>query len=211
MNGWWVRKKRTRAHGNRCRNGVDYMRSITILLMALSLQFAPFAWAADKPEPTTYSKNEILKAIEEFFGEGAEGLGDVVAKAYEDNGAPNAYIAGDEVSAALGVGIRYGKGNLQTRGAYKGQVYWQGPSIGFDAGANASKVFVLIYRLPSIDALFQRYPGVEGSLYFIGGVGMNYLAAEDTVVAPVRLGAGWRQGINVGYMDFTREASVNPF
>jgi len=174
------------------------------------LLFAVTATAAEKPGHATYSQNEILNAAEDFFGEGAEGLADVVEKAFDDHGEPNAYIAGDEVSAALGVGVRYGKGRLQTKTGLARQVYWQGPSIGLDAGANASKVFVLIYRLSNPDALFQRYPGVEGSLFFVGGVGINYLQVDDTVIAPVRLGAGWRQGINVGYMDFTREASLNP-
>jgi hypothetical protein len=180
-------------------------------MLVLCLVFAWPAWADDKPVAATYSKNEVLQKVEEFFGEGAEGLSEVVEKAFEDNGEPNAYIAGNEVSAAFGVGVRYGKGTLQTKGGYSRKVYWQGPSIGFDAGANASKVFVLIYRLPTVEAVFQRYPGVEGSLFFVGGVGMNYLRVKNTVIAPIRLGAGWRQGVNVGYMDFTREASINPF
>ena len=149
--------------------------------------------------------------MENFFGEGAKGLAKVVEKAFRDNGEPNAYIAGNEFSAALTIGVRYGKGVLKTRGGYTRTVYWQGPSIGFDAGGNASKVFMLIYNLPAVDALFQRYPGVEGSLYFVGGVGMNYLQSGKTVIAPIRFGAGWRQGVNVGYLDFTREMSINPF
>ena len=164
-----------------------------------------------KPQHQTYSKNEIAQKVEDFFGEGAQGLAEVLEKAFDDHGEPNAYIAGDEVSAALGVGVRYGKGLLQTKGGQSRKLYWQGPSIGFDAGANAAKVFVLIYRLPAVPAIFQRYPGVEGSLFFVGGVGMNYLQSGDTIVAPLRLGAGWRQGVNVGYMDFTREASIIPF
>ena len=192
------------------------MRSwLLISLPALMLMTAITPSPADEgesvPEPTTYSKNEILQKVESFFGQGAEGLGQVVEKAFAEHGEPNAYIAGDEVAAALGVGVRYGKGTLQTKSGHKQTVYWQGPSIGFDAGANASKVFMLIYHLPSVAAIFQRHPGVEGSLYFIGGVGMNYLQAGDTVIAPIRLGAGWRQGVSAGYLDFTREKSLNPF
>lgn len=189
------------------------MKIATLLVMALVL-FPLAVRAADdpaKPQHQTFTKAEITREVEDFFGEGAEGLAEVVEKAFDDHGEPNAYVAGDEVSAALGIGVRYGKGTLQTKGGVRDKVYWQGPSIGFDAGANASKVFVLIYRLPAASRLFQRYPGVEGSLYFVGGVGMNYLRANDTVIAPIRLGAGWRQGVNVGYMDFTREASVIPF
>ncbi|HHI77008.1 MAG TPA: DUF1134 domain-containing protein [Gammaproteobacteria bacterium] len=184
-------------------------------LLQLGLCSPILLWAPvradDKPEPATYSKTEILQAIERFFGKGAKGLGEVVEKAFRDNGRPNAYIAGSEFSAALGVGVRYGKGVLKTKDGYSRKVYWQGPSIGFDAGGNVSKVFILIYNLPAVADIFQRFPGVEGSLFFVGGVGMNYLQSGKTVLAPIRFGAGWRQGVNVGYMDFTREMSLNPF
>ena len=180
------------------------------VLLILSAGAGP-AIAADKPEHNTYSKNEILKEVEEFFGEGAEGLAEVVEKAFEEQGKPNAFIAGDEVAAALGIGVRYGKGTLRTRAGHAQNVYWQGPSIGFDAGANAAKVFVLVYDLQEPADVFKRYPSVEGSLYFVDGVGMNYLKSGDTQMAPIRFGAGWRQGVNVGYMHFTRKASVIPF
>lgn len=171
---------------------------------------APAA-AEQKPAHATYSKNEILAEIEAFFGEGAEGLAEVVEKTFDEHGEPNAYIAGDEVAAVLGIGLRYGKGRLLMKHGQQRPVYWQGPSIGFDVGASAAKVFILLYRLADEEALFQRFPGIEGSLYFVGGVGVNYLRSGDTVVAPIRLGAGWRQGVSAGYIDFTREASVNPF
>ena len=158
----------------------------------------------------SYTKNEILQEVENFFGEGAENLGQVVEKAFNDYGQPNAYIAGEEAAAALGLGVRYGKGSLQNKTGLSEELYWQGPSIGFDAGADVAKVFILIYNLKSADDLYQRYPGVEGSLYFVGGAGVNYLQSGDTIIAPIRFGAGWRQGINIGYMDFTREASVIP-
>ncbi len=187
------------------------MKLSKLFLLSLMLCLPFLARAEDKPTPATYSKNEILAKMEKFFGKGAKGLGEVVEKAFRDNGEPNAYIAGNEFSAALGVGLRYGKGVLKTRSGYSRTVYWQGPSIGFDAGGNASKVFMLVYNLPSVDAIFQRYPGVEGSLFFVGGVGMNYLQSGKTVIAPVRFGAGWRQGVNVGYLDFTRNMSINPF
>jgi hypothetical protein len=186
------------------------MKRYLMLLLAITLVWAPMSYADSKPQAQTYSKDEILSAAEKFFGEGSKDLANVVEKAFKDHGRPNAYIAGNEVSAALGVGVRYGEGKLQTHWGASRKLYWQGPSLGFDAGANASKVFVLIYNLPSVDGIFQRYPGVEGSLYFVGGVGMTYMKAGDTTVAPIRFGAGWRQGVNIGYMDFTREKSLNP-
>ncbi|EGV28464.1 Uncharacterized conserved protein UCP033924 [Thiorhodococcus drewsii AZ1] len=159
----------------------------------------------------TYKRDEILAQLEVFFGQGAENLGKVVQKVFEEQGEPNAFIAGDEIGAALAVGVRYGKGVLNMKNGGQRQVFWQGPSIGLDLGLNVSKVFVLIYHLPSEQQLFQRFPGVEGSLYLIGGVGVNYLQSGDIVIAPIRFGAGWRQGVSAGYMDFTEHAHYNPF
>jgi hypothetical protein len=176
--------------------------TLFLLLFCLALPVA----ATD-----TYRQDEILAAIDGFFGQGAENLGQVVQKIFQDYGEPNAYITGEEFAATLGVGVRYGTGTLNIKQGDGGVIYWQGPSIGFDVGANLSKVFVLIYQLPETDALFQRFPGIEGSLYFVGGVGVNYLQAGDVVVAPIRFGAGWRQGLSAGYMNFTRNARYNPF
>ena len=119
---------------------------------------------------------------------------------------------GDEPVVRLNnVGVRYGRGELVYKGGGGRKVYWQGPSLGFDLGANAVKVFALVYDLPSTEALFQRYPGVDGSLYFVGGFGVNYVQNDKTVLAPVRFGIGWRQGIAVGYMHFTPRKRYNPF
>jgi hypothetical protein len=159
----------------------------------------------------TYDQETILQEAEKFFGSGAEGLGKVMEKAFKDHGRPNGYITGEEAGGAIAVGVRYGKGRLTLKSGASRQVYWQGPSIGFDLGANAAKVFVLVYNLPNPDALFQRYPGVDGSLYFVAGVGINYVQSGDTVLAPIRFGVGWRQGLNVGYMHLTREKSWIPF
>lgn len=165
-----------------------------------------------QPTPQPYHEDEVLKDAAQFFGSGAKGLGEVIAKAFKEQGEPMAIIKGEEVGGAVGVGLRYGHGQLVYKGAGSGQrVYWQGPSIGFDVGANAVKVYALVYNLPSTDTLFQRFPGVEGSLYFVGGVGVNYVQSDKTVIAPVRFGVGWRQGIGVGYMHFSRKKRYNPF
>jgi len=162
-------------------------------------------------ERQTYGEQEILAKVEGYFGQGAENLAMAVQKVFREQGEPNGYIAGEEFGAALGIGLRYGRGVLSTRQTQDHPVFWQGPSIGLDLGVNVAKVFILIYRLPGEEYLFQRFPGVEGSLYFIGGVGVNYLQSGDTVIAPIRLGAGWRQGLSAGYMDFTKRAHYNPF
>jgi hypothetical protein len=174
-------------------------------------QDAPGAHQGGDSGRETYGEQEILAKVEGFFGQGAENLALAVQKAFREQGEPNGYIAGEEFGAAIGLGLRYGRGVLSTRQTQEQPVFWQGPSVGLDLGVNVAKVFILIYRLPSEEYLFQRFPGVEGSLYFIGGVGVNYLQSGETVIAPIRLGAGWRQGLSAGYMDFTKHVHYNPF
>jgi hypothetical protein len=193
------------------------MKTLARWLLISSL-VVPLMAAAEAPKnqqqqpPKTYKQDEVQKAAEEFFGTGAEGLAKVIEKAFKEQGEPMAIIRGEEASGAIGVGLRYGHGRLEYKGGGSStKVYWQGPSIGFDFGANASKTFVLVYNLPSTDALFQRYPGVEGSLYFVGGFGLHYVQSDKTVLAPVRFGLGWRQGVGVGYMHFSRKKRYNPF
>jgi hypothetical protein len=158
-----------------------------------------------------YQTDTVLREAEAFFGAGARGVADVLNKAFSDNGPPDAYIKGEEASAAVGVGLRYGHGDVFLSDGTTSKVYWSGPSLGLDFGGNASKVFVLIYDLPSIDALYERYGGVEGSLYFVGGVGVNYNQRGNVTLAPVRFGVGWRQGLNVGYIHLTPEQTWVPF
>lgn len=180
----------------------------TILLICFS--FAFFS-APTFAENENYKKSTVLDDASDFFGEGAEGLGEVMEKIFKDHGEPNAVIKGEEVSGALGIGARYGNGTLTMKSGGSTTVHWTGPSIGFDAGANASKVYVLVYHLPNADTLFQRYPAIDGSLYIIGGVSANYHQSDTIILAPLRLGAGLRAGVNVGYMKYTREKTWNPF
>ena len=159
----------------------------------------------------TYDKETIISEAESFFGAGAEGLASVIEKVFEDHGQPDGYIKGREAAGAAIVGLRYGDGQLYLKNGYSRKVHWQGPSVGFDWGGNAAKVFTLVYNLPSVESIFLRYPGVDGSIYFVGGVGVNYVQRDDTVLAPIRLGVGWRAGANVGYMKVTPEKTWNPF
>ncbi len=180
-------------------------------LPLLSLQTAEAA-PADSDDDKTYDQESILKAAGDFFGNTTEGLAQVIAKAFREQGRPNAYIKGEEASAALTVGLRYGKGELLMKGSSHGPlVYWAGPSIGFDAGANASKVFTLVYKLPHASAIYQRFPGVDGSLYYVGGAGINYQRKHGITLAPIRLGVGLRAGASVGYLHYRAHKSVNPF
>ncbi len=158
----------------------------------------------------SYSDDEVVKAANDFFASGAKELGAVLQRVLKEKGQPVAIIRGEEAGGAIGIGVRYGQGEIAFKGASSRKIYWQGPSIGFDVGANAVKVFALVYDMPKPDDLFRRYPGVDGSLYFVGGFGVNYVQRDQSVIAPVRFGIGWRQGINLGYMNFSREKRLNP-
>lgn len=160
----------------------------------------------------TYSQNEISDAAERFFGAGAEGVAGVVAHVFRDLGRPNGYITGNEGSAALGVGLRYGNGWLRLKGRPgTTRVYWRGPSVGFDTGGNAAKNFTLVYGMRRPDQIFQRFPGVDGSAYFVGGVGVNYQRTDHITLAPMRAGVGFRLGANIGYLHYSRHGGINPF
>lgn len=184
-------------------------RTGIVLLGSLLLFLSGVANAA-APQSEGFEQSTILEEAREFFGQGAEGLAKAVEKAFEEQGRPNGYIKGEEVSGAIAVGVRYGEGELYMKDGSTQKVYWQGPSLGFDFGANAAKVFVLVYDLPDTEQIFQRFPGVAGSLYFVAGVGMHYLQSDAVNLAPIRFGVGWRQGANIGYMHFTREETLNP-
>jgi hypothetical protein len=159
----------------------------------------------------TYDRNEIVNNVSDFFGVGAEQAGGVVERAFKDNGKPTVYIAGEEASGAITVGARYGRGLLYMKGKPPVEVFWQGPTLGFDLGGNASRVFTLCYNLQYPDAIFQRFPGVEGSAYLIGGLGVNYQRASDITLAPIRAGVGLRLGANIGYLAYTRKRNILPF
>lgn len=177
---------------------------------SLALAVPALGIAADVTDDSTYDEAGTLKAATDFFGQTTEGLAQVVAKAFREQGRPNAFIRGEEVSAAITAGVRYGEGELVMKSGATRKVYWAGPSVGFDLGANASKVFVLVYKLPDVQAIFKRYPGVDGSLYYVGGVGLNYQRLDGVTLAPIRLGAGLRAGASVGYTHYRPEKSLNP-
>jgi hypothetical protein len=153
----------------------------------------------------------MVNRVSDFLGVTAESAGAMIERVFKQNGRPTGYIAGEEGSAAFVVGLRYGQGLLYMKTKPTQKVYWQGPSAGFDFGGNASRVFVLCYGLQYPDAIYQRFPGVEGSAYFIGGLGVNYQRAEDIVLAPIRAGLGFRLGANVGYLSYSRKRNFIPF
>ena len=162
------------------------------------------------PEPM--QEEGVLREAEGLFGQGARGVADLLNRVFrENNGPPTAYIVGEEGGASIGLGLRYGHGTLYLSDGTSSRIYWRGPSLGIDVGGSATKAFVLVYELERIEDLYQRFGGVEGSLYVVGGVGVNYNRVDNIVLAPVRVGVGWRQGVNVGYLQLSPDSSWNPF
>jgi len=175
------------------------------------LPTAPTPSYPARSQADTYSRDELVNSASDFFGVGAETVAAVIERVFRDNGKPTAYIAGEEGSASFVGGLRYGKGLLYMKNRQPSEVYWQGPSVGFDWGGNASRVFTLVYNLQYPDMIFRRYPGVEGTAYLVGGLGVNYQRAEDITLAPIRAGVGLRLGANVGYLAYTRKRNILPF
>jgi hypothetical protein len=161
--------------------------------------------------PRTYSADEIVNATSDFLGVTAEAAGAAIERIFKENGRPTAYIAGEEGSAAITIGARYGRGLMYMKEQETQEVFWQGPSIGADVGGNASRVFTLCYNLQYPDMIYRRFPGVEGSAYFIAGLGVNYQRADGITLAPIRAGVGLRLGANVGYLSYSRKRHLIPF
>jgi hypothetical protein len=193
------------------------------VMRTLALIFAFLGWPtsatqAQQPQPQpqtqpsqTFTSNEILDTGHRFFGTVARGLAQIVEKAGSQWGLPNGYVLGQEAGGAITVGLRYGEGALYTKNAGDLRVYWQGPSIGFDFGGEGARTMMLIYSLPATEAIYQRFGGIDGSAYFVGGLGMTALTANNIVVVPIRTGVGLRLGANIGYVKFTPQATWNPF
>ncbi|AZO76189.1 MULTISPECIES: DUF1134 domain-containing protein [unclassified Bosea (in: a-proteobacteria)] len=178
------------------------------LLLGAGLAAGP---AAAQQSERSFSQNELVTSGHQFFGNVSRGLALTIEEAVRRWGEPNGYVLGQEASGAFVGGLRYGEGTLFTRNAGDRKVYWQGPSVGFDFGGDGARTMMLIYNLPSVGALYQRFGGVDGSVYFVGGFGFTALTAGGVMVVPIRTGVGWRLGVNLGYLKFTPEATWNPF
>lgn len=163
------------------------------------------------PPSDTYGEDEIVKTGHQFFGSVSGGLASVVERAFSRYGEPNGYILGEEGSGAIVAGARYGEGHLFTRNAGNHKIFWQGPSVGWDFGADGARVMMLVYNLPTVNAVYSRFAGVNGSAYLVGGVGMTVLLKNEIVLVPVRAGVGARLGLNMGYLKFTEKPTWNPF
>ncbi|MFA4891897.1 DUF1134 domain-containing protein [Brevundimonas sp.] len=168
---------------------------------------------ASDQQAQAYTADELIAAGSRELGIAAEALGGAIERIFAEQGdRPTAYIAGEEGSGAAGVGLRYGRGALHMKDLSASQeVFWQGISIGWDVGGNASRVFTLVYGLFHPDMIYRRYPGVEGSAYLVGGLGVNYQRADGIVLAPIRTGVGLRLGANIGTMAYSRQRNLLPF
>src|SRR5881394_4254945 len=186
------------------------MRAVRSLLLLALLIVSPVA-PAFAQSPERYSSNEILDAGHRFFGGVSRGMASVVERAFSNWGQPNGYILGQEGGGAFIGGLRYGEGTLYTKNAGDLRVYWQGPTLGWDIGGEGARTMMLVYNLPNTGAIYERFAGIDGSAYFIGGFGMTALTANDIVIVPIRSGVGLRLGANVGYLKFTTRPTWNPF
>ena len=195
--------------------------SATIRIAAAALILGVFsaapAAAQSGPPPGTlsadesrFNSTEIINAGHNFFGTESRGLAQIVERAVSKWGLPNGYVLGEEAAGAFVAGLRYGEGMLYTKNAGDLKVYWQGPSIGWDVGGEGARTMMLIYNLPNTGAIYERFGGIDGSAYFIGGFGMTALTAHNVVLVPIRSGVGLRLGANIGYLKFTPKATWNP-
>ena len=174
--------------------------------------FLPAAGAlAYQERPQKFAPEQLVDSGHRFFGTVSRGLAQVVEEATRRWGQPNAYILGQEASGAFVAGARYGEGSMYTRNAGDQRIFWQGPSIGFDAGADGDRTMMLVYNLPSTDAIYRRFGGLDGSAYLVGGFGFTALAVDEMIVVPIRSGVGARLGVNLGYLKFTPSSTWNPF
>ncbi len=169
------------------------------------------AVAARAADSSQYTMQEIVDAGHGFFGSTTGGLAKVLENAFSNYGLPNGYILGQEGGGAFVAGLTYGEGDLYTKNAGQHNVFWQGPSVGLDVGGQGSRTMMLVYNLPSVDALYRRFGGVSGSAYVVAGVGMTVLKGQDVLLVPIRTGLGARLGLNVGYLKLTRQPTWNPF
>jgi hypothetical protein len=173
-------------------------------------QYQPPQPAPPPQRGDTFTPGEVMRAGHNFFGTVSSGLAKIIEEAFSRWGQPNGYVLGQQVSGAFVVGLRYGDGNLYTRNAGDRRVFWQGPSVGYDAGGEGSRTMMLVYNLPATDAIYQRFVGIDGSAYVIGGFGMTALGSGNIIVVPIRSGVGLRLGANIGYLKFTPDATWNP-
>ncbi len=185
-------------------------RAFVVAAAALAAAALFSAPASAQAVGGTFNTKDLIDTGSRFFGEVSQGLASVVERAVSQYGQPNGYILGQEGSGAFILGARYGEGTLYTRNAGQHHLYWQGPSLGVDFGGSGDRVMMLVYNLPSVPAIYDRFPGVSGSAHIIAGFAMNVVARDRVTIVPIMTGVGARLGVNVGYLKFTDYPTLNP-
>jgi hypothetical protein len=164
-----------------------------------------------RADSSQYTMQEIVDAGHGFFGSTTGGLAKVTEQAFKRYGLPNGYILGQEGAGSFVIGATYGEGELYTKNAGRHSMFWQGPSIGLDYGGEGSRVMMLVYEMPRVNAIYNRFGGISGQAFVVAGFGMTVLKHKNMLIVPIRTGIGARLGINVGYLKMTRNATWNPF
>jgi len=185
--------------------------ALAIGVSGISLSASAQTTGSIDRQSTTYSNDEIIAAGHTFFGKTSRGIGDAVQYVFQSQGEPTAFIVGEEGAGAFVGGLRFGEGTIYYKNGITQRIYWQGPSVGFDFGGNGSRTMTLVYNSDSPRDLYERFIGVEGSAYFIGGVGVNFQRNDGVILAPIRTGVGARLGANVGYLKYSKSPTWNPF
>lgn len=178
---------------------------------AIVAAFSVMAATPGRADSSQYTMQEIVDAGHGFFGSTTGGLAKVTEQAFKRYGLPNGYILGQEGAGSFVLGATYGEGELYTKNAGQHTLFWQGPSIGLDYGGEGSRVMMLVYDLPKVNSIYNRFGGVSGQAYVVAGFGMTVLKYKNMLIVPIRTGIGARLGVNIGYLKMTRKATWNPF
>jgi len=189
-------------------NFASRLAAVALAALLVGWSLPASAQSAQSPPPSNLPPPQRAPGPDYY---GPDELVSVIERAVSQWGLPNGYVLGEEGSGAFVAGLRYGEGTLYTKNAGDLRVYWQGPSVGFDWGGDGARTMTLVYNLPSTNAIYQRFVGIDGSAYIVGGFGMTALTANGIVLVPIRSGIGLRLGANIGYLKFTPRATWNPF
>jgi len=195
------------------KSSFPHFRQLFALLICGFLLSAPAGHAQGQfpPKVEDFSESTLVISAAKYLGTTAESMAEIMDRVFSQYGIPDAIIRGEEVSAAVVFGLRYGRGTLEMRSGVQHPIYWRGPSAGVDSGGNAAKSFTLVYGIQNLEEVYSRFGGVDGSAFYLGGVAVNYLQRDDIVMAPMRAGVGLRAGVSIGYLKFTRESGWFPF
>jgi hypothetical protein len=163
-------------------------------------------------QPATFQIAEIVEQGHLIFGRASTEIASAIEYTYASRGEPTAYIVGEEAGGAFIGGVRYGEGELRLKSGGASRVFWQGPSLGFDVGAEGSRLLVLAYDIVQQQQIYDVFAGPSGLAYVAGGIGVSIQRSDrGPVLAVIRTGVGLRVGINLGYLRFTAEPTWNPF